>query len=287
MEMEPCVPPGFRFHPTEEELVGYYLKRKIHSQKIDLDVIANIDLYKMEPWDIQARCKLGYDEQKEWYFFSHKDRKYPTGTRTNRATAAGFWKATGRDKAVLSKNRLIGMRKTLEEGWVVCRAFMKPSPNQRQGFEAWSHAYCVNNIDHARPPPFSDTATTAQNMVRPSQEGASFQQPFGLNSDLVSIQTFLDNNNQLVELPELDSPSTISTSFAAKEGNFHQTNEDYDEERSNNSSQYIDWKNFETLISSSTSYPLQNLPSMPQNYDVAARQQDQYAGDFPDCFPDL
>ncbi|KAJ6762084.1 putative proteinC DOMAIN-CONTAINING PROTEIN 82-RELATED [Salix koriyanagi] len=323
MEMEPCVPPGFRFHPTEEELVGYYLKRKIHSQKIDLDVIANIDLYKMEPWDIQARCKLGYDEQKEWYFFSHKDRKYPTGTRTNRATAAGFWKATGRDKAVLSKNRLIGMRKTLvfykgrapngrksdwimheyrlqtselappqEEGWVVCRAFMKPSPNQRQGFEAWSHAYCVNNIDQARPPPFSDTATTAQNMVRPSQ-GASFQQPFGLNSDLVSIQTFLDNNNQLAELPELDSPSTISTSFAAKEGNFHQTNEDYDEERSNNSSQFIDWKNFETLIasqetdSSSTSYPLQNLPSMPQNYELAARQQDQYVGHFPDCFPDL
>ena len=58
-------------------------------------------------------CNLGYDEQKEWYFFSHKDRKYPTGTRTNRATAAGFWKATGRDKAVLSKNKIIGMRKTL------------------------------------------------------------------------------------------------------------------------------------------------------------------------------
>lgn len=59
------------------------------------------------------RCKLGYAEQNEWYFFSHKDKKYPTGTRTNRATAAGFWKATGRDKAVLSKNRIIGMRKTL------------------------------------------------------------------------------------------------------------------------------------------------------------------------------
>ncbi|KAG6592214.1 NAC domain-containing protein 30, partial [Cucurbita argyrosperma subsp. sororia] len=111
--LESCVPPGFRFHPTEEELVGYYLKRKINSQKIDLDVIMDIDLYKMEPWDIQANCKFGYEEQKEWYFFSHKDRKYPTGTRTNRATSAGFWKATGRDKAVLSKNRVIGMRKTL------------------------------------------------------------------------------------------------------------------------------------------------------------------------------
>lgn len=52
--MESCVPPGFRFHPTEEELVGYYLKRKVNSLKIDLDVIVDIDLYRMEPWDIQG-----------------------------------------------------------------------------------------------------------------------------------------------------------------------------------------------------------------------------------------
>jgi hypothetical protein len=59
------------------------------------------------------RCRIGYEEQNEWYFFSHKDKKYPTGTRTNRATMAGFWKATGRDKAVYDKAKLIGMRKTL------------------------------------------------------------------------------------------------------------------------------------------------------------------------------
>ncbi|KAG0490245.1 hypothetical protein HPP92_007108 [Vanilla planifolia] len=111
--MESCVPPGFRFHPTDEELVGYYLKRKVASQKIDLDVIRDIDLYRIEPWDLQERCRIGYEEQTEWYFFSHKDKKYPTGTRTNRATVAGFWKATGRDKAVHDKNGLIGMRKTL------------------------------------------------------------------------------------------------------------------------------------------------------------------------------
>ncbi|KAK6922629.1 NAC domain, partial [Dillenia turbinata] len=111
--MESCVPPGFRFHPTDEELVGYYLKKKVASQKIDLDVIRDIDLYRIEPWDLQERCRIGYEEQNEWYFFSHKDKKYPTGTRTNRATMAGFWKATGRDKAVYDKTKLIGMRKTL------------------------------------------------------------------------------------------------------------------------------------------------------------------------------
>lgn len=61
------------------------------------------------------KCSIGSGPQNEWYFFSHKDKKYPTGTRTNRATAAGFWKATGRDKVIhhLSNSKRIGMRKTL------------------------------------------------------------------------------------------------------------------------------------------------------------------------------
>ncbi|CAN1265300.1 NAC domain-containing protein 7 [Linum perenne] len=104
------VPPGFRFHPTDEELVDYYLRKKVNSRRIDLDVIKDVDLYKIEPWDLQG---IGSEEQSEWYFFSHKDKKYPTGTRTNRATTAGFWKATGRDKAIYTKHELIGMRKTL------------------------------------------------------------------------------------------------------------------------------------------------------------------------------
>lgn len=43
--------PGFRFHPTDEELVRYYLKRKILN-KPSFDAISVIDIYRSEPWDL-------------------------------------------------------------------------------------------------------------------------------------------------------------------------------------------------------------------------------------------
>lgn len=47
-------PPGFRFHPTDEELILYYLKRKICRRRLKLDMIGETDVYK---WD-QKICLI-------------------------------------------------------------------------------------------------------------------------------------------------------------------------------------------------------------------------------------
>jgi hypothetical protein len=46
------LPPGFRFHPTDEELVLHYLWRKVESEVFTIPVIAEIDLYKFDPWEL-------------------------------------------------------------------------------------------------------------------------------------------------------------------------------------------------------------------------------------------
>ncbi|KAG8379204.1 hypothetical protein BUALT_Bualt07G0064300 [Buddleja alternifolia] len=104
------LPPGFRFHPTDEELITHYLSEKVLDCNFSAIAIGEVDMNKVEPWELPWRAKIG---EKEWYFFCIRDKKYPTGLRTNRATAEGYWKATGKDKEIFRGKTLVGMKKTL------------------------------------------------------------------------------------------------------------------------------------------------------------------------------
>ncbi|KAK4490883.1 hypothetical protein RD792_001598 [Penstemon davidsonii] len=159
---EEKLPPGFRFHPTDEELITYYLMNKISDVNFTGRAIGDVDLNKCEPWDLPGKAKMG---EKEWYFFNLRDRKYPTGVRTNRATNTGYWKTTGKDKEIYNSNtsELVGMKKTLvfyrgraprgeksnwvmheyrihskstyrttkQDEWVVCRVFQKSAAGKK------------------------------------------------------------------------------------------------------------------------------------------------------------
>ncbi|KAI9093166.1 hypothetical protein K1719_027180 [Acacia pycnantha] len=104
------LPPGFRFYPTDEELLVQYLSRQVAGHHFSLQIIGEIDLYKFDPWVLPGKAIFG---EKEWYFFSPRDRKYPNGSRPNRVAGSGYWKATGTDKIITTAGRNVGIKKAL------------------------------------------------------------------------------------------------------------------------------------------------------------------------------
>ncbi|PNT68156.1 NAC domain-containing protein 46 [Brachypodium distachyon] len=115
-----CLPPGFRFFPTDEELVTFYLGNKAMDASFTSAAIRDVDLYKSEPWDLpstgKAAMTAGSGGDECYYFFCKRSIRYPSGARARRSTAGGYWKSTGKDKDVhcsRESNRLVGTKKTL------------------------------------------------------------------------------------------------------------------------------------------------------------------------------
>ncbi|CAH8348273.1 unnamed protein product [Eruca vesicaria subsp. sativa] len=104
------LPPGFRFHPTDEELIVHYLRNQTMSKPCPVSIIPEVDIYKFDPWQLPEKTEFG---ENEWYFFSPRERKYPNGVRPNRAAVSGYWKATGTDKVIHSGSSNVGVKKAL------------------------------------------------------------------------------------------------------------------------------------------------------------------------------
>ncbi|GLJ50231.1 hypothetical protein SUGI_1069230 [Cryptomeria japonica] len=204
------LPPGFRFHPMDEELVTYYLHQKVLDSSFACRAIAEVDLNKCEPWDLPARAKMG---EKEWYFFSLRDRKYPTGLRTNRATQAGYWKATGKDREVFKGRTsiLVGMKKTLvfykgrapkgeksnwvmheyrlegkfsysnlpktaKDEWVVTRIFQKSCGPKKGPLALSRSSNYLNDLDSPALPPLSESSPYVPSNGQGGGSGESVEQ---------------------------------------------------------------------------------------------------------------
>ncbi|CAN6217634.1 unnamed protein product [Urochloa humidicola] len=169
------LPPGFRFRPTDEELLTHYLAPKAADAGfVAPAAIREVDLYGAEPWDLLPLAGGS------GYFFCRRSVKYPSGLRSNRATRAGYWKSTGKDKVVLRHHGSaragagdpIGAKKTLvfykgrapagvktdwvmheyrlaqghgltppllatgtQSEWVICRVFMRKPPGETSQLE--------------------------------------------------------------------------------------------------------------------------------------------------------
>ncbi|KAJ8752554.1 hypothetical protein K2173_005443 [Erythroxylum novogranatense] len=183
------LPPGFRFQPTDEELVFQYLQCKVFSWPLPTSVIPEINVCKYDPWDLP-----GDSEEQERYFFSSNETKYPNGNRINRATGSGYWKATGVDKRVVSSTRnldVVGMKKTL--------VFYSGKPPNGCRTDWIMHEYRLLRVGssvspHTQPTksPFQDSFSELENWVLcrvfPKRRNAAPQQ-----TGYKGVQTSKDN----------------------------------------------------------------------------------------------
>ncbi|CAA2974467.1 NAC domain-containing 104 [Olea europaea subsp. europaea] len=97
------LPPGFRFYPTDEELVVHFLHRKAELLPCHPDVIPDLDLYPYDPWDLEGKAMK---EGNKWYFYSRRTQ--------SRIGGSGYWQAVGIDEPIYSSstaNKKVGMKK--------------------------------------------------------------------------------------------------------------------------------------------------------------------------------
>lgn len=59
------LPPGFRFYPTDEELLVEYLCRKVAGHIFELQIIAEVDLYKFDPWVLPSKFLFHFSKKKK------------------------------------------------------------------------------------------------------------------------------------------------------------------------------------------------------------------------------
>ncbi|KAI5603062.1 hypothetical protein POPTR_001G218800v4 [Populus trichocarpa] len=111
------LPLGYRFYPTEEELISFYLHNKLGGGRQERlqRVIPDISIYDIEPWDLpKLSGELCQGDTEQWFFFTPRQEREARGGRPNRTTASGYWKATGSPGYVYSSdNRVIGLKKTM------------------------------------------------------------------------------------------------------------------------------------------------------------------------------
>ncbi|KAL9224738.1 hypothetical protein vseg_000747 [Gypsophila vaccaria] len=96
------LPPGFRFFPTDEELVVHFLHRRDGILPFRPDVIPDLDLYPYNPWDLEGKA---LSEGSKSYYYSRRVQ--------SRVTDSGYWKQMGVDEPIMSSTsmKIVGTKK--------------------------------------------------------------------------------------------------------------------------------------------------------------------------------
>ncbi|XP_077225074.1 xylem NAC domain 1 [Tasmannia lanceolata] len=96
------LPPGFRFYPTDEELIEHFLYRKAAHLPCHPDIIPALDLHQYDPWELNGKA---LEEDNQWYFFTPRTQ--------DRVSSKGYWMVLGADEPITSGSKRVGVKKSL------------------------------------------------------------------------------------------------------------------------------------------------------------------------------
>ncbi|RLN22346.1 NAC domain-containing protein 83-like isoform X1 [Panicum miliaceum] len=113
------LPIGFRFRPTDEELLLHYLRRKALACPLPAGIIPDADLVRLHPWDLLPPAGGGDADGERFFFHRPATRCWRKGGGAARAAGTGVWRPSGKEKLVFSPRckRPVGTKRTL----VFCR----------------------------------------------------------------------------------------------------------------------------------------------------------------------
>ncbi|KAL0726886.1 hypothetical protein Bca4012_022979 [Brassica carinata] len=195
--------------------------------------------------------------EKEWYFFSPRDRKYPNGSRPNRVAGSGYWKATGTDKIITSDGHRVGIKKALVfyagkapkgtktnwimheyrliehsrshgsskeyplylqlDDWVLCRIYKKTSASQRQTVVSSVQACLEDHSTNGSPSSSSSQLDDVLDSF-PEMKDRAFDLP-----RMNSLRTLLDGNFDWASLAGLNTMPELApmTNGLSNYGGYH------------------------------------------------------------------
>ncbi|CAN4098447.1 unnamed protein product [Withania somnifera] len=199
-EWKQLVPPGFRFAPTDVELLQYYLFRKVHGQYITPGVIHDADVYQCNPIHLPGVL----DKEEEFtYFFTRRERKYQKGSRSARNTkdGKGNWRMTSKHTPVYADENdiksCVGKKNTL----VYNVKTLKGQPDEKTNwimheFELDHKLICSSTSSHpAQEKKFNDLIVCRIYKRHPKDEKGKTNEPKYLTNSLNAPKPFMTHNN--------------------------------------------------------------------------------------------
>ncbi|PVH37986.1 hypothetical protein PAHAL_5G143500 [Panicum hallii] len=95
------LPPGFRFVPTDQEVIAYYLLRRIRGQPLPVGDILEDDPLSAPPWLLLGK----HGRRRDAFFFAAGRAMNGRGSRQKRSCAGGgTWEGQGRRKGAKGRD---------------------------------------------------------------------------------------------------------------------------------------------------------------------------------------